>query len=84
MERDGVGVHGENNVVLQGLSRKKAWNLKEVGLGWINGGRKDHGFDGGRKEMVVNSCFQDLEGRVGLKRAWEFVPKVGKKRGMKG
>ena len=30
--------------------------------------------------MVVNSCFEDLEGRVGLKRVWEFLPKVGKKR----
>ena len=30
--------------------------------------------------MVVNSCFEDLEGRVGLKRMWEFVPKAGKKR----
>ena len=30
--------------------------------------------------MVVNSCFEDLEGRVGLKRVWEFVPKVGGKR----
>ena len=36
--------------------------------------------DVGRKEMVVNSCFEDLEGRVGLKRVWEFVPKVGKKK----
>ena len=27
--------------------------------------------------MVVNNCFEDLEGRVGLKRVWEFVPKVG-------
>ena len=26
------------------LSGRKAGNLKEVGLGWINGGRKDHGF----------------------------------------
>ena len=34
------------------------------------------------EEVVVNSCFEDLEGRVGLKRAWEFVPNVGK-RGMK-
>ena len=32
--------------------------------------------------MVVNSCFEDLEGRVGLKSVWEFVPKVGGKRGM--
>ena len=30
--------------------------------------------------MVVNSCFEDLEGRVGLKRVWEFVPKAGRKR----
>ena len=29
--------------------------------------------------MVVNSCFEDLEGRVGLKRVWEFVPEVEKK-----
>ena len=33
--------------------------------------------------MVVNSCFEDLEGRVGLKRVWEFVPKVGEKRRLK-
>ena len=32
--------------------------------------------------MVVNSCFEDLEGRVGLKRVREFGPKEGK-RGMK-
>ncbi len=38
--------------------------------------------DGGR-QMVVNSCFKDLEGGVGLNRVWEFVPEVGK-RGMKG
>ena len=37
-------------------------------------------FDGGRYEMVVNSFYEDLEGRVGLKRVWEFVPKAGKKR----
>ena len=30
--------------------------------------------------MVVNSLFEDLEGGVGLKRVWEFVPEVGKKR----
>ena len=30
--------------------------------------------------MVVNSCFESLEGRMGLKRVWEFVTKVGKKR----
>ena len=30
--------------------------------------------------MVVKSCFEDLEGRVGLKRVWEFVPEEGQKR----
>ena len=30
--------------------------------------------------MVVNSCFDYLEGGVGLNRVWEFVPEVGKKR----
>ncbi len=30
--------------------------------------------------MVVNSCFQDLEGGVGLKRVGEFVPEAGEKR----
>ncbi len=32
----------------QGLSGRKAGNLKEVGLGWINGGIKDHGFGWGK------------------------------------
>ena len=36
--------------------------------------------DGGRYEMVVNSCFEDLEGRMGLKRVWEFIPKPGEKK----
>ena len=35
---------GYKSRTLQGLSRRKARNLKEVGLGWINGGRKDRGF----------------------------------------
>ena len=30
--------------------------------------------------MGVNSCFENLEGRVGLKKVWKFVPEVGKKR----
>ncbi len=29
--------------------------------------------------MVVNSCFKDLEGRVGLKGVGEFVPEAGEK-----
>ncbi len=30
------------------LSGRKAGNLKEVGLGWMNGGRKDRGFGWGK------------------------------------
>ena len=29
--------------------------------------------------MVVNSCLEDLEGRVRLKRMWKLVPQTGKK-----
>ena len=36
--------------------------------------------DGGRYEMVVNSCFEDLERGVRVKRVGEFVPEVGKKK----
>jgi len=47
-ERDGVGNTGYTRWTLQGLSGRKAGNLKEVGLGWINGGRKDRGFGWGK------------------------------------
>ena len=30
--------------------------------------------------MVVNSCFEGLEGRMGLNRVREFIPKAEKKR----
>ena len=43
----GVGTMGNRRWTLQGLSGRKAGNLKEVGLGWINGGRKDRGFGWG-------------------------------------
>ena len=33
----------------QGLSGSKAGNLKEVGLGWISGDKKDHVLDGEKK-----------------------------------
>ena len=50
------GVHGVNKMdttgtfhvlTQQGLSGRTAGNLKEVGLGWINGGRNDQGFGWG-------------------------------------
>ena len=30
--------------------------------------------------MVVNCCFEGLEGRMGMNRVREFISKVGKKR----
>ena len=30
--------------------------------------------------MVVNNCFEGLEGRMRLNKVWEFIPKSGKKR----
>ena len=47
-ERDGAGNMGYTRWTLQGLSRRKAGNLKEVGLGWINMGTKDRGFGWGK------------------------------------
>ena len=35
-------------MILQGLSGRKAGNLEEVGLGWINGDRKNRGFGWGK------------------------------------
>ena len=35
--------------------------------------------DRGRYEMMVKRCFEDAEGRVQLKRVWEFVAETGKK-----
>ena len=37
-------------------------------------------FDGGRQEVVVNSCFEGLEGRMGMNRVRELIPNAGKKR----
>ena len=49
VEGRGMGkVHKENKMVLQGLSGRKTGNLKEVGLGWIIGGRKHCGFGWGK------------------------------------
>ena len=47
-ERDGAGNTRYTRWTLQGLSGRRAGNLKEVGLGWIDRGRKDHAF-GSRK-----------------------------------
>ena len=44
----GQGTWGYTRWTLQGLSGRKAGNLKEVGLRWINGGREDQGFGWGK------------------------------------
>ena len=44
VEGRGMGNMGYTRWTLQGLTGRKAGNLKEVGLGWINKGRKDRGF----------------------------------------
>ena len=55
-ERWGV-VHGVNKMDTTGTFRRKAGNLKEVGLGWINGGRKDNGFGWGKIRDVGEQVF---------------------------
>ena len=54
----------------------------EEGLGWGRGRltRVENimVLDWGRSEMVVNSCLEDLEGRMRLKRMWKLVPQVEK------
>ena len=42
---EGRGMGRGTQVVPQGFSGRKTGNLKEMGLGWINGGRKDQDFD---------------------------------------
>ena len=46
-ERDGAGNMGNTRWTLQGLSRRKAGNLKEVGLGGLAGVEKIEDLDGG-------------------------------------
>ena len=73
-----MGHTGQTRWTLQGLSGRNAGNLK-VCLGWINGGRKDRAFGWGKMRDGGEQLFEDLEGSVGLKRVWEFIPKAGKK-----
>ena len=43
------------------------------------GVEKIEDLDGGRSEVVVNSRFEGLEGRMGLNRVREFITKAAKK-----
>ena len=51
------------------LSRRKAGNLKEVGLGWINGGRKDRGFGWGTIIGGGEQLFWRPGGKNGMKES---------------
>ena len=61
-----VREHGLNKMYTTGTFRtlhdrellgRKAGNLKEVGLGWINGGRKDRGFGWGTRRSGGEQLF---------------------------
>ena len=56
-KRDWAGNMWYTRWTLQGLSGRKAGNLKEVGLGWIGGGRKDRGFGWGMIRGGVEQLF---------------------------
>ena len=63
---------GYRGKVLQGLSERKTGNLKEVGLGWISGGRKDQDFgwekirDGGEQLFLRPGGRSAIEESVGV------------------
>ena len=65
---------------ITGTFRKESREFEGGGLAWIIGGRTDRGFGWGLiRGVVVNSCFEGLEGRMGMNRVREFIPKVRKK-----
>ena len=37
--------------------------------------------DWGQSEITLNSCLEELEGRMTLKRMWKLIPQARKKRG---
>ena len=66
-ERGGVGNTGYTRWTLPEISGRKAGNLKEVRLGWINGGIKARGFGWGKiRGGGEQLFFEGLEGRIGL------------------
>ena len=58
-------------------SRRK---ILGMAVGGLMGVKKIMVLDEGLSEMVVNSCLEDLEGRMKLKRMWKLIPKAGKKK----
>ena len=65
--------------ILQGLSGRKAGNLKEVGLRWINRGRKDRGFGWGMIRGGGEQLFCRPGGKNGIEESVGVYSKGGKK-----
>ena len=55
------------------------WKEEGLGVGGLTRAENIMVLDGGRSEMVLNSCLEDLEGRIRLKGMWKLVPQVGKR-----
>ena len=65
----------------KGNPRRKNWKFgRRRDSGGVNEGTEDQGLYWGRSVMVLNSCLEDLEGRMRLKWMFNLVPQVGKKR----
>ncbi len=74
------GKHRVYKMTLEGLSGRKAENLKEVGLGWINGGRKDRGFGWGMIRGGGEQLFWRPGGKNGIEQSAGVCSKGRKKR----
>jgi len=61
------------------MSRRKGGNLMEVDLGWINGGRKDGGFEWGKMRRGGVHLFM----KSGIEESGSLFQRWGKKKGMK-
>ena len=66
-------MHGEGN-----SKEEKLVNLEGFWVGVNEGRKKIMVLNWGRSEIVVNSCFEGLEGRMRLKTMWKMVPQTGK------
>jgi len=88
--RGGMGnqerTHRVDKMDTEGNSKEgKLESWKEEGLEWgLKRGEKIMVLDRSRSEMVVNSCLEDLEKIMRLKRMWNLVPQVGEVKIKKG
>ena len=74
-----MGNTGYTRWTLQGLSGRKAGNLKEVGLGWINGGRKNSYFERGKIRGGGEQLFLRPGGKNGIEESVGVYSKDGGK-----